>query len=356
MSETLCLKVPKAQGEKAIALARKLNLLNRDFKIQRLEDHLYIPLTRKPLRADLKEFKNNLLEYEVCTHKFSERAKHALKLVDVLEERRLSPHLLASLPHAADFVGDIAIVEIPPELENYKRMIGEAILVAHKRVSTVLAKSGAVGGIYRVRKFEVIAGADKTETVHKEHGCVFHLDLAKAYFSPRLSYEHSRIAAQVKQGETVIDMFAGVGPFSILIAKKRANVKIYAIDVNPEAIRYLKKNIKANNVEAKVKPILGDARQIINEELKEVANRVIMNLPEKAIEYVDTACEALQKEGGIIHYYEFTNAPNPLEASRNRFNEAMKQTSRSLKKILQARVVRAIAPYTWQVVVDAEVK
>ena len=355
MSETPCLKVPKALGEKAIALARKLNLLNRDFKIQRLEDHLYIPLTRKPLRADLKEFKNNLLEYEVSTHKFSERAKHALKLIGVLEEK-LSPHLLASLPHAVDFVGDIAIVEIPPELENYKRMIGEAMLSTHKRVSTVLAKSGAVGGIYRVRKFEVIAGADKTETVHKEHGCVFHVDLSKAYFSPRLSYEHSRIAAQVKQGETVIDMFAGVGPFSILIAKKCANVKIYAIDVNPDAVHYLKKNIKSNNVEAKVTSILGDARQIIKEELKAAANRIIMNLPEKAIEYVDIACEALQKEGGIIHYYEFTSAPNPLEAAKNRFNEVMKQASRSLEKILSARIVRATAPYTWQVVVDAEIR
>ena len=355
MSETPCLKVPKALGEKAIALARKLNFLNRDFKIQRLEDHLYIPLTRKPLRADLKEFKNNLLEYEFSTHKFSERAKHALKLIGVLEEK-LSPHLLASLPHAVDFVGDIAIVEIPPELENYKRMVGEAMLSTHKRVSTVLAKSGAVGGIYRVRKFEVIAGADKTETVHKEHGCVFHVDLSKAYFSPRLSYEHSRIAAQVKQGETVIDMFAGVGPFSILIAKKCANVKIYAIDVNPDAVHYLKRNIKSNNVEAKVTSILGDAKQIIKEELKAAANRIIMNLPEKAIEYVDIACEALQKEGGIIHYYEFTNAQNPLEAAKNRFNEAMKQTSRSLEKILSARIVRATAPYTWQVVVDAEIR
>ncbi len=355
MSETPCLKVPKALGEKAIALARKLNLLNRDFKIQRLEDHLYIPLTRKPLRADLKEFKNSLFEYEVSTHKFSERAKHALKLIDVLEEKS-SPHLLANLPHAVDFVGHIAIVEIPPELENYRRMIGEAMLSTHKRVSTVLAKSGAVGGIYRVRKFEVIAGVDKTETVHKEHGCVFHVDISKAYFSPRLSYEHSRIATQVKQDETVVDMFAGVGPFSILIAKRCANVKIYAIDVNPDAIHYLKRNIKANNVEAKVKPILDDARQIIKEKLKGVASRVIMNLPEKAIEYVDIASEAIQKEGGIIHYYEFTNAPNPLEAAKNRFDRAMKQTSRSLEKILLARTVRETAPYTWQVAVDAEIK
>jgi len=355
LSETSCLKVPKVQGEKAIVLARKLNLLNRGFRIQRLGDHLYIPLSRKPLRADLKEFKSNLLEYEFTTHRFSERAKPTLKQVDMLEDK-LPPHLLASLPHAVDFVGDIAIVEIPPELGNYKRIIGEAMLSIHKRVSTVLAKSSAVGGVYRVRKFEVIAGADKTKTVHKEHGCVFHVNLAKAYFSPRLSYEHSRIAAQAKQGETVIDMFAGVGPFSILIAKKCVNVKIYAIDVNPDAVHYLKRNIRANNVEAKVTSILGDVRQVIKGKLKGVANRVIMNLPEKAIEYVDLACEALQKEGGIIHYYEFTSVPNPLEAAKNRFNEAMKQTSRSLEKILLARIVRATAPYTWQVVVDAEIR
>ncbi|MFQ6073957.1 MAG: class I SAM-dependent methyltransferase family protein [Candidatus Bathyarchaeia archaeon] len=275
--------------------------------------------------------------------------------MDVFEEK-LPPHLLASLPHAVDYVGDIAIVEIPPELENYKRMIGEAILFTHKRVSTVLAKSGAVEGVYRVRRFEVIAGVEKTETAHKEHGCVFHVDLAKAYFSPRLSYEHNRIAAQVKQGETVIDMFAGVGSFAILIAKKCAKVKIYAIDVNPDAVHYLKRNIRANNVEAKVTPILGDARQIIQEKLKRVANRVIMNLPEKAIEYVDIACEALQRKGGVIHYYEFVNAPNPLEAARNHLSGAVKKTGRSLEKILLARSVRATAPYTWQVVVDAEIK
>lgn len=353
--ETPCLKVPKVQGEKAIDLARKLNLLNQDFKIQRIEGHLYIPLARKPLRADLEEFQNNLLEYEVSTHKFSTRAKRAQKLVDVLEEK-LPPHLLASLPHAVDFVGDIAIVEIQPELETYKRTIGEAILTTQKRVSTVLAKSGAIEGVYRIRRFGVIAGVEKTETVHKEHGCVFHVDLAKAYFSPRLSYEHRRIAAQVKEDETVIDMFAGVGPFSILIAKRCANVKIYAIDVNPDAVHYLKRNVKANNVEAEVTPMLGDARQIIREKLKGVANRVIMNLPETALGYVDVACDALQKEGGIIHYYEFTNASNPMEAAKDRLNEAMKQTSRSLEEILLARTVRATAPYMWQVVVDAEIK
>jgi tRNA (guanine37-N1)-methyltransferase len=304
---------------------------------------------------DIKELEGGLPEFEVSTDRFSERTKRPIKLVDMLEDK-LPPHLLASLPHAIDFVGDIAIMEIPPELESHKKTIGEAIMKTHKRVGTVLAKSGAVEGVYRLREFEVIAGVEKTETVHREHGCVYHVDLAKAYFSPRLSHEHDRVASLVREGETVVDMFAGVGPFSILIAKKRENVRVYAIDVNPDAVDYLRRNVAVNRVEKEVVPVLGDARQVIRESFIGIADRVIMNLPESAIEYVGVACEAIKPEGGIIHYYGFTSATNPMETAKVRLIEAMKRTNRDIKKVLLTRVVRAIAPFTWQVVVDAEIQ
>ena len=355
VSESPCLRVPKALGEKAIRLVRGLNLFNRELTVQQVEDFLCIPLIREPLPQEVKEFKRSFPEFEISTHRFSERTKRPLKLVDVLEET-LPHHLLASVPHAIDFVGDITVIEIPPELEDHKKTIGEAILKTHKRVDTVLAKSGAVEGIYRLREFEVIAGVKKTATIHKEHGCVYHVDLAKAYFSPRLSHEHNRVASQMKEGETVVDMFAGVGPFSILIAKKHEKVKVYAIDVNPDAVEFLKRNIAVNRVEKKVMPLLGDVRQVVRKQLIGVADRVIMNLPEKAIEYVDVACEAIKLEGGIMHYYEFTNAPAPLETARVRLTEAISQTNRKIKKILLAKVVRATAPFTWQVVVDTEIR
>ncbi len=353
--EAPCLRVPTALGEKAIHVVREVNLFNRELKVQQVEDFLCIPLIREPSPAEIQEFKRTLPEFEISAYKFHERAKRPLKLLDVLEGK-LPPHLLASIPHAIDFVGDIAVIEVPPELESHKKTIGEAILNTHKLVNTVLAKSGAVEGIYRLREFEVIAGVEKTATVHKEHGCVYHVDLTKAYFSPRLSHEHNRVASQVKEGETVVDMFAGVGPFSILIAKKHENVQVYAIDVNPDAVDFLKRNIAVNRVEKKVMPILGDVRQVVREQLIGVADRVIMNLPEKAIEYVDVACKAIKLEGGIMHYYEFTNTPDPLETARVRLTEAISQTKRSVKKILLARVVRATAPFTWQVVVDAEIQ
>ncbi|MFQ5999759.1 MAG: class I SAM-dependent methyltransferase family protein [Candidatus Bathyarchaeia archaeon] len=355
MPESPCLRVPKALGEKAIHLVRKLNLFNRELRIQQVEDYLCIPLISEPPPPDIKEFKKSLPEFEVSTYRFHRRAKRPPKLVDVLEDK-LPPHLLASLPRAIDFVGDIAVIEIPPELVDYQKTIGEAMLKTHKRVNTVLAKSSAVEGVYRLREFAVIAGIEKTETIHREHGCVYHVDLAKAYFSPRLSHEHDRVASQVKEGEIVIDMFAGVGPFSILIAKKRENVQVYAIDVNPDAVDFLRRNVAVNRVEKKVAPILGDVRQVVKERLIGVADRVIMNLPEKAIEYVDVTCETVKLEGGIIHYYDFTKAPDPLETAKVRLIEAISQTNRNVKKILLARVVRATAPFTWQVVVDAEVQ
>jgi len=355
VAKTPCIRVEKIYGEKAIAIAKKLGLLDRDLMVQRDQDYLHIPLIREPQKSDLKELETNLPKFEVLKHEFLKRVERPPELVDLLSGK-LPPHLLASLPKAIDFVGDIAVVEIPPELKEYKAIVGKAILATHKRLSTVLAKSSAVGGEYRVRAFETIAGVDKTKTVHREYGCVFHVDLTKAYFSPRLSYEHSRVSSLVDEDETVLDMFAGVGPFSVLIAKKHRKVHVYAIDKNPEAIQLLKKNIVANRVEAKITPILGEAKQIVAERLKGLADRVIMNLPEKAIEYVDAACEALKPEGGIIHYYEFTSATEPLETAKTRLAEAVKQTNRKLDEVLHSRIVRGTAPFTWQVVVDARIK
>jgi len=332
-----------------------MGIFNPEFRIQREKNCLCVPLLREPLATELQQLRMTLAEFEVCVRPFLERVEPQPKLIDLLGEK-LPPHVLASLPHAIDFMGDVAIVEIAPELKSYKRIIGDAILMAHKRVRTVLAKAGAVSGEYRLREFEVVAGIEKTETVHREHGCVFHVDLAKAYFSPRLSHEHLRVASQVREDETVLDMFAGVGPFSILTAVKREKVRVYAVDVNPHAFEYLKRNVAANRVETKVTPILGDIGTVVEERLKGLFDRVIMNLPERAMEYVDVACKALKPEGGIMHYYEFSSEPSPMETVKTRLAETLKKAGWETSKVLLTRMVRETAPYTYQVVVDAKVR
>jgi tRNA (guanine37-N1)-methyltransferase len=194
-----------------------------------------------------------------------------------------------------------------------------------------------------------------TVTIHKEYGCQYYVDVAKAYFSPRLSYEHNRVASLVQNGETVIDLFAGVGPFAILIAKIHKNVKVYAVDANPDAVKFLERNIRLNRVEDKVYPILGDAKHAVEEKLFGIADRVIMNLPEKALEFVNASCKAIKPIGGIVHFYSFVNASDSLENMKGRFTDAVEDSGRKVEQILSSKLVRATAPYEWQAVLDAKI-
>jgi tRNA (guanine37-N1)-methyltransferase len=354
-SKAYALKVPKSLGEKTIRLAVNLGLLERSLEIMSKDDSLLIPLAQKPIPAQIKEIQKALPQYSLSVHEFQAQPKPLQTAFEIAADQ-LSPYLLAVFPRSMDFVGEIAIVEVPDELWEHKALIGEAVLKAHKHVRTVLAKGGAVKGVRRLREYEVIAGVPSTNTVHREHGCMYHLDLSKAYFSPRLSHEHLRVASQVQENETVVDMFAGIGPFSVLAAKLHSNVKVYAVDVNPDAVRYLERNAAVNRVLEKVVPILGDVRQVIRERLLGKADRVIMNLPEKAVEYIDAACKALKSEGGVIHFYAFSRTSTPLENAKKQLSKAIKNQNRKVEDFPAARIVREVAPRKWQIVLDIVVR
>jgi tRNA (guanine37-N1)-methyltransferase len=355
MSEpSVCIKVKKIHGEKTLILANKLGLTNRELKIQQDTNHLYIPLIRQPKEAELTKLEAKIQDFDLATKVFAEKKPQPQTLHQALENQ-LPPDLLAAVPRALDVIGDIAVIDIPRELEAYGSIIGEALLKTHKNVRTVLAKIGAVKGTYRLRELEVIAGENRTTTIHKEHGCQYQVDVATAYFSPRLSTEHNRVASLVQKRETVVDLFAGVGPFAVLIAKKNPDTKVYAVDINPEAVEFLKKNIRLNRVDNRVVPIEGNARQIVEERLLGVADRVIMNLPEKAIEFVDTACEAVKPSGGIIHYYAFIHLPDSLEDAQQRFSKAVEKAGRKVDTFLCSKTIRETAPYEYQIALDAKI-
>jgi tRNA (guanine37-N1)-methyltransferase len=351
---SLSIKVKKINGEKILVLASKLRITNHALQIHRNSEHIYVPLIRRPEESELAKLKAQVPDMELTNSVFTKKKQQGKTLVDVLENK-LPPYLLASLPRALDVIGDIAIIEVPLELKTHTGLIGEAILKVHKNVRTVLAKAGAVSGTYRLRSFEVIAGEPRTNTIHREYGCQYYVNVAKAYFSPRLSHEHDRVASLVQKGETVVDLFSGVGPFAVLIAKNNPHAKVYAIDINPEAIELLERNIRLNRVENRVISILGDARQTVERRLMGVADRVIMNLPEKAIEFVDVACCALKPTGGVVHYYAFTRLPDSLENVQQRFSEAVDKAGRKVDSFLLAKTIRETAPYECQVVVDAKI-
>jgi len=257
-----------------------------------------------------------------------------------------------------DVVGDIAILPLADISQRHSRVIAEAIMSIHKNVETVLVQTGPIHGDFRLRRLEYVAVYDKTATVHKESGCTFHVDVEKCYFSPRLFYERKRIAELVKNGEIVVNMFAGVGGFSIVIAK-HSNIKIvYSIDVNPVAVQFLRENVRVNRVYGKVVPILGDAKEIIKKRLNNIANRVLMPLPEKAFEYLPYALLSLKKTGGWIHYYDFEHAnknENPVEKTARKVTDKLEGLGVDFQ-VSFGRVVRTTGPNWYQVVLDIAVQ
>lgn len=352
MKEVPSLRIPKRMGEKAILTIRKLDLINNLLSVKEESNFILIPFSREITREEAKVLTNELQGAEIIRGQFKNRDLSRPKTLHQALEKQLPPQLLKKLPRSMDIMGQVAVVELSPELNGYDKIIGEAVMGMNRNVKTVLAKAGAVAGEFRLRDLKVIAGSEDTETMYKENGCIYYLDPKKVYFSPRLSQERWRITLQVKNGEVVLDMFAGVGPFSIQIAKKHPTVKVYSVDVNPAAIYYLQRNITTNRV-CNILPILGDAKDIVEKSLAGKADRVIMNLPERAMEFIDTGCKALRSEGGIVHYYGFEAEPNPLEKAEKKLIEATFKTGRIMKEILGSRIVRPTAPHEYQVVVDA---
>jgi tRNA (guanine37-N1)-methyltransferase len=353
--ESICLKVPKTLGQETLTLANKLGLTNKNLHIQKDEaNSLYIPLIREPNQSQLELLKSQVPSFELTTFLFPEKKQQEKTLSEFLINE-LPPDLLASLPRALDVIGDIAIIEIPPELEAHKNAVGAAILKTHHSVKVVLAKAGAISGTYRLRDYDFIAGEHRTNTLYKEYDCSYYVDVAKAYFSPRLSHEHQRVASLIQKGETIVDLFAGVGPFAVLIAKQNKTAKVYAIDINADAVVLLTKNARFNRVENRVYPIVGNAREVVGKELSGLGDRAIMNLPETAYEFIDVACQAVKSSGGIIHFYGFVRLPETIEDMKQNFSEAVEKTGRKVKAFNYAKTVRATAPYEYQAVLDAEI-
>lgn len=267
---------------------------------------------------------------------------------------KLEPNEIKQIYKSYDIIGDIAVIRVPKGLERHSKIIAEAIMQTHRRVKGVWRQITPVFGDFRLRKLEWIMGEKRTETVHKEHGCSFKVDIEKCYFSPRLSYERMRIAKQIHSNEVIVNMFAGVGCYSIIIAKHSQAKRIYSIDINPVAVRYMKENVRLNRVEDKVICVLGDAKEILKQKMKKQANRILMPLPEKAYEYLNYAMLVLKPPEGHLYYYGFEHAKkdeNPLEKVKQKVSEKLRMLDVDFE-ITSARIVRTTGPRWYQVVLD----
>ena len=268
-------------------------------------------------------------------------------------ENILSEEESEELFSSFDQIGKIIVLRIPDSLKSKKKIIGETLLDKVKTTRSVFYQSSPVEGEFRTRNLEILAGDDNTETEYKESGCRFLVDVEKAFFSPRLSTERERISRLVSDGEIMINMFGGVGMFSILAAKMK-NCTVYNIDINPDASLLCEKNIKLNKLDGNVISLNGDARKIIENKLQNLADRVLMLLPEKSDEFLDVATLAV-KNNGIIHYYSHIHADKKQDAPKLSEQHYL-SIAKSRSEILNSRIVRPVGPRFYQTVVDVKIE
>jgi tRNA (guanine37-N1)-methyltransferase len=264
---------------------------------------------------------------------------------DVVE---LPDTLRRSLPSSFDVVGDIAVIKIPEELRDDRRAIGDAIVRWNPTIKTVLEDRG-VKGEHRIRAIDVIAGERRTTTVHTEHGLHYHVDLSQAYFSPRLASERRRISDMTAEGERVADPFAGVGPYSILIAKRRRPREVHASDANRIAVRFLRTNVAANRAD-RVTIHEGDARAVLGNITP--VDRVILDLPHSAMEYLPAALDALDGRG-TIHLYGILDGAEERER-RERVESSVQKSGYRIRNLV-LRHVRAYSPTKYHTAFDVTV-
>ncbi len=329
-----CVVVPRARGEEVRRALRDRGLLQKHLKVREEAGRLYLPTSE---RVDL----GWPTEERECEEAFApvRSYKDVVRVPDLLR---------AQLPTSFDVVGDIAILKIPEPLVPHREEIGRAIL-AWNRNLRVVAQDRGVAGAFRVRELEIVAGERRTTTVHTEFGLRYRVDVSAAYFSPRLGSERGRVAGQVRAGEVVADPFAGVGPYAVLIARRREPKRVIASDANPVAVDFLRRNVAANRADL-VEVRAGDARVV----LRAVApvDRVILDLPHSAMDFLPDAVAALGPRGTVHVYAILEDADREDRAVAVR--DLVENRGRHMEAI-RAHVVRAYAPTQHHVAFDVTV-
>lgn len=274
-----------------------------------------------------------------------------------------------TVPTSFETVGHIVHVNLREEHEECKKVIGEVMLdKLGKRVRTVVNKLESTGGPYRTFKMEVIAGEKELETEVKENGCRFRMDFEKVYWNSRLETEHKRIATTVRKGEVFVDAFCGIGPFAVPVAKSGSCEKVYANDLNPDSVKYLKVNAKRNGVQGdNFITSCGCARKFLRKLVRDRVpmTRVVMNFPSGAPEFLDVFKGLYDAAQGLpmptVHCYCFVKGTDNLDSAKERVRKALYGeegggNETELKdEDIEVRDIRNVAPRKQQVCVTFQV-
>lgn len=285
------LKVKKEDAERIREKLIADSVLDLDYKVKRSKNHIIFPITSK-------------LEYENAVFIETEFEPYPKQETDIKEilKKDLSKKQLDTLQTSYDVIGTIAIIKIPKELQDKKKIIGKAVLKTSPGVKTVLEKADKVGGIYRVPSLTYIIGEKTFETTHVEYGVRVKLDVSKVYFSPRLGNERKRIADLVKAKDAVCVMFSGCGVYNILIGKHSKANKVIGVEINPVGHKYAQENKKINK-QPDLKFYLGDVTDVMPS-FENRFDKIVMPLPKNSEDFLNLAINSTS-EGGMIYLYRF---------------------------------------------------
>ncbi len=304
-----CVEVERVFAKRVIEVLRGSGLLlpRSRAKSNRVRGTVRIPVAAGSAAAELLETLG--IPSELCADTF-EVGSRGLRLVDLLRGS-LPDEALSRVPRSYQVVGNIALVHLPEDLLEHGPAIGEAIARVSAGVRAVYS-STSTEGEFRVRRLVRLWGEDATETVHTEHGVRIALDIGKVYFNPTLSYEHWRVSEEVVDGERVLDLFSGVGPFSLHIASKR-EATCFAVDSNPWAVVYMLRSIALNRLRGRIVPVLSSVEEFLEAVGEGSFTRAIVDLPHRSLEYVDSVLGKLVC-GGVVHVYALGGEEPPTVA------------------------------------------
>lgn len=346
----LAAKVPLERGEHVRTLLKDLGAVDLDLAPAVEGKYLLVPvLNPQRLEEDAELHLLELVERKLrVNHRRPRSVKEALL-------GNLQPDIAGQITKSFDIIGDVAVVSTKERMSRYRENVVNALLSVHPNIRLILAKVAPVSGVERVASYERWYGSGTTETLHREHGCVYGLDVTKVFFTPRLSTERKRVACLVEPNETVCDLFAGVGPFSVLIARLQPSSHVKSCDISPEAVTYLKRNVRLNGVSDRVEIFQGDAAQVSHKFLRGLCDRVVMNLPKQAELYLAAATEALRARGGTIHLYLFRKAPQTFEERISHATAGLESLGWKDVEVSFHRRVREIGPREFNEVADMKV-
>jgi tRNA wybutosine-synthesizing protein 2 len=252
---------------------------------------------------------------------------------------KIPSDLVSKIPDKWEKVGEVGVIKLHPDLGKYSETIGENYAKI-LQCKTILNDVGGITGEYREPKTKIIFGSNETETIHKENGIHFKLDPQKIMFSSGNMDERIRMATISNKNETVVDLFAGIGYFTLPMAVHSKPKKIFACELNPTAYNYLCENISLNNVSNIIEPLRGDNRKVAP---KNVADRVIMGYFGNTNKFLPNAFNCLKDCKGIVHYHDkFPESQVPYLPSK--FVKKIVEKYDRRIELFDIRIIKSYAP------------